>query len=291
MNEKDFLLAGKITSKVREDSRKLIVAGAKYADIADEIEGMIIKLGARPAFPVNISANEIAAHDTARPNDDRELKNGDVVKIDLGASVNGWAGDTAYTVEINTDKHKKMIEACEEALRQAIKTAGKGVELRAIGKKIEETTTKAGYNPIRNLGGHPLDEYQLHGDFIIPNYDNHSTQKLEAGGIAIEPFITTGEGWVEDAQEMLIYCLERPKPVRNMTAREILKFITKNYNTMPFAERWIAKEFKHYEYALRVLLEEGVIHGYKKLREQSKGIVAQAEHSLLINDKTIVTTI
>jgi len=290
MNREEFLKAGMITAKAREESKKLIVAGAKYVDIADKIEAMIVKLGARPAFPVNISANEMAAHDTARPDDERELRPGDVVKIDLGASVNGWLGDTAYTVEVDNDKYASLIKASVDALNEAIKVTKQGVELCAIGRAISAVAEKAGYNPIRNLGGHPLGEYQLHGEFMIPNYDNHSTQKLEAGSIAIEPFITTGDGWVEDVPEMLIYSLERPKPVRNVIARQMQKFIINNYNNLPFAERWIAREFKHHEYGLRVLLDEGVLHGYNKLRERSKGIVAQTEHSLLINGTTIVST-
>ncbi len=290
MNINDFLLAGKITAKVREESRKWIVAGAKYTDIADKIEGRIFELGAKPSFPVNISVNDKAAHDTARPNDERELKTGDVVKIDLGAQVNGWPGDTAYTVEIDTDKFSDLIKSSSDALNKAISIVKKGVELKEIGSAIQGVIEKAGFNPIRNLGGHPLDQNKLHGEFFIPNFNNHSTFKLKEGGIAIEPFATTGEGWVDNSSEMLIYSLEKPKPVRNIIARKMLKFIIKEYGTLPFAERWISREFKHYEYGLRSLINEGVLHGYNILKEKTGGIVAQTEHSFLINDKVIVTT-
>jgi len=290
MNKKDFLLAGKITAKVREESKKWVIKGAKYKDIADKAESMIKELGAKPSFPINISANEYAAHDTAKPNDERELKSGDVVKIDLGASINGWPGDTAYTMEIETDKHSKLIKASEEALTSAIKLTGKNTELKTIGNKIEEVITKAGFNPIRNLGGHPLDQNKLHGEFTIPNHDNGSTRKIGVGGRAIEPFATTGQGWVDNDPEILIYSLIKPKPIRNPIARKLLKHIIKYYGSLPFAERWIAKEFKHYNYGLRDLLNQGIIHGYHKLKEKSKGIVAQSEHSLLINGGTIITT-
>lgn len=290
MNKKDFLKAGRITAKVREASKKWVVKGAKYTEIADKAENMIRSLGAKPAFPVNISANNHAAHDTAMPNDERELKTGDIVKIDLGASVNGWLGDTAYTAEIETNKQQSLIKASREALNKAISMAKKGATLGAIGKSIEEEITKRGYNPIKNLGGHPLGENTLHGDFVIPNYDNRSTQRIEAGGIAIEPFATTGEGFVENAPQTLIYNLVKQKPVRNNTARKILKHVVKNYGTLPFAERWIAKEFKHYEYGLRTLVKKGVLHGYNILREKEGELVSQSEHSLLINKETIVTT-
>lgn len=289
MNE-EFILAGKITARVREESKKWVTKGAKYTFIADKIENRIRELGAKPAFPVNISVNDRAAHDTARPEDERELKVGDVVKIDLGAQVNGYVGDSAYTVEIETEKHKELINASLDALNNALKITKKGTELREIGRIIETTITKTGYNPIRNLGGHPLSQGELHGDFIIPNYDNNSTQKISEGTYAIEPFATNGEGWVTNDNETLIYNLETKRPTRNPIARDILKHVTKYYATLPFAERWIAKEIKHYEYGLKNLIQEGIIHAYHVLKEQSKGIVAQSEHSILINDKTTITT-
>jgi len=290
MNE-EFILAGKITGRVREESKKWITKGAKYTFIADKIENRIKELGAKPAFPVNISVNDKAAHDTARPEDERELKVGDVVKIDLGAQVNGYVGDSAYTMEIETEKHKELINASLDALNNALRITKKGTELRAIGRIIEATITKAGYNPIRNLGGHPLGQGELHGDFIIPNYDNNSTQTLDEGTYAIEPFATTGEGWVINDNETLIYNLENKRPTRNPIARDILKHVTKYYGTLPFAERWIAKEVKHYEYGLKNLLQEGILHAYHVLKEQSKGIVAQSEHSILVNEKTTISTI
>lgn len=291
MNKTDFILAGKISAKVREESRKRIKAGMKYAELADKVEERISLLGGKTAFPVNISVNEYAAHDTARPNDERELKEGDVVKIDIGAQVNGWIGDTAYTMEVSTNKRSELIKASSDALNEALRIINRNTELQEIGRLIQETIKKAGFNPIRNLGGHPLGEHKLHGAFIIPNYDNHSSQKLGEGGFAIEPFATTGEGMVTDAPETLIYSLENPKPVRNALARELLKHIQKYYSTLPFAERWIAKEFKHYEMPLRILLQERILHGYNILREKSRGLVSQAEHTVLINNETTITTL
>ncbi len=290
MNE-EFILAGKITARVREESRKWIVKGAKYTNIADKIEDRIKELGARPAFPVNISVNDKAAHDTARPEDERELKSGDVVKIDLGAHVNGWLGDSAYTIEVETEKYKELINASKEALNNALAIVNKKTKLYEIGKIIEATIMKKGYQPIRNLCGHPLNQWEMHGEFIIPNYDNNSKQELGEGKYAIEPFATNGEGWVINDNETLIYNLENKRPTRNPIARDILKHVDKYYGTLPFAERWIAREIKHYEYGLKSLLQEGIMHAYNVLKEKSKGIVAQSEHSILINEKTTVTTI
>ncbi len=288
---KDFILAGKITAKVREESKKWVKPGTKIIELADKIENRIKELGAKPSFPVNISINDKAAHDTAKPNDERIINSGDVVKIDLGASINGWPGDSAYTVEVDNDKYTNLIKASEEALSNAIKIINHKTKLGVIGKEINDTIKKYGYNPIRNLGGHPLSKNKLHGDFIVPNYNNHSSREIGVGGRAIEPFATTGEGWVVNINEMLIFSLIKQKPIRNTLARSLLKHIIKYYGPLPFTERWIAKEFKHYEYALKILINEGIIKGYNVLREASGGIVAQTEHSLLITqDKTIIIT-
>ena len=225
MNE-EFILAGKITARVREESRKWIVKGAKYTNIADKIEDRIKELGARPAFPVNISVNDKAAHDTARPEDERELKSGDVVKIDLGAHVNGWLGDSAYTIEVETEKYKELINASKEALNNALAIVNKKTKLYEIGKIIEATIMKKGYQPIRNLCGHPLNQWEMHGEFIIPNYDNNSKQELGEGKYAIEPFATNGEGWVINDNETLIYNLENKRPTskrHTKTRRQILR--------------------------------------------------------------------
>ncbi len=281
-------LACKITAKVREESKKLIKPGAKYLEVVEWIENRIKELGAFPAFPVNISVNSIAAHDTAKVDDDREINSGDVVKIDLGAHVNGWPGDTAYTIEVDSDKHSLLISTTKKALDIVSPLIKEGTPVSLIGEKIEQTLKENNFNPIRNLGGHPLSQYKLHGDFMIPNYNNNSTRKIK-GFVAVEPFATTGQGFVVEDREVLIYSLIDPRPIRDPIARGMLKYIIKYYNSLPFAERWIANKFKHYEYGLRKLLRENIIKGFPILKEVSGHVVAQFEHSFDSKSGIILT--
>ncbi len=287
---KDALNAGRITARVKNASRKWIKEGVLISDFADKVENEIIRLKAKPAFPVNISLNECAAHDTARVNDERVFSEGNVVKIDLGVHINGWIGDTAYTVEISSDRYKKLIEASNKALLKAQKAARKGIELREIGRIIHEVISGEGFNPIYNLGGHPLMQYQQHGGFIIPNYDNYDKKKLEEPLFAIEPFATNGDGYVKNGSRAFIYNLVSEKPTRSMISRKVLTFIRREYNTLPFAERWIARKFKLYKPALRLLTGEGILHAYPMLIEKTGGIVSQHENTILLNDEKIITT-
>ncbi len=288
---KDALIAGKIAARVKNASKKWVKEGVKVSEFADKVENEIRRLKAAPAFPVNISFNECAAHDTARVNDERVFSEGDVVKVDLGVHVNGWIGDTAYTVEISSDKYKELIKASKDALLKAQKIIKKGVELREIGRAIQEVIKGYGFRPIFNLGGHPLRQYEQHGEFMIPNYDNGDKMRLEEPLFAVEPFATNGEGYVKNGNYALIYNLVSDRPTRSRISREILSYIKKEYKTLPFAERWIAEKFKLYKAGLRMLVMEGILHQYPLLIEKSGGIVSQHENTMLFeNNKLVITT-
>jgi methionyl aminopeptidase len=99
----DYIKAGKIAAEVREIARERDWVGKTVYEICEEVENQIKKRGAKCAFPVNVSINEIAAHYTAEPNDPITITDSDLVKIDLGAQINGYIADTAVTVCHDTD--------------------------------------------------------------------------------------------------------------------------------------------------------------------------------------------
>ena len=283
----NWIKAGKITAECIELGRGMVKVGVKLLDVAEAIEKKIIDSGARPAFPVNISINEVAAHDTPSIDDGRVFCEGDLVKIDIGVCVEGAIGDAAVSVDLGD--HEKLIKASEEALKEAIKVVKLGVELREIGKKIDEVIGGFGFKPIRNLSGHGLDLYKIHTGMSIPNYDNKDNRELEEGYVAIEPFATTGGGKVVEGKGSGIYRLQSKKNTRTGLARDLLKFISKEYGEMPFAKRWL-KGRKGLDFALNVLEKEGILYQYPLLVEGSKGIVSQAEHSLFVGEEVKVLT-
>lgn len=282
--KEDLIKAGEIARKAREYAKEICKENVKFIEVTDKIEKKIVDFGGKPAFPVDISVNHLAAHDSPMVNDERVFVKGDVVKLDLGVHVNGHVTDTAITVEVGTNNYKKLIEASSKALDEACKIIEPGIELRKIGRVVQDTITSYGYSPIRNLSGHGLGIYEVHTGLTIPNFDNNDKTKLVKDFVcAIEPFATTGVGSVDEGKLSGIYAVINPKNVRDMFARKVLQFAIENYKKLPFSIRWIHKEFSNRGLmALRILEKEGVLHQYRILPETSKGIVSQKEHTVKV---------
>ncbi|MGM5483177.1 MAG: type II methionyl aminopeptidase [Nanobdellota archaeon] len=291
MSHEDWLKAGEITSKAREYAKSLVKPGNKLLDVAEKTESKIKELGGNVGFPINISMNEIAAHYTPIPDDELVFDN-QVVKIDIGVEVNGAIGDSAVTVDLS-GKYTKLIEASKEALNNAISILRDDVTLGEIGKIIHETINNYGYTPIKNLSGHGLDEYTVHCPPQIPNIDTGSQTKLKKGMyFAIEPFATNGTGKVRESGEAMIFSQINKKPVRDPTARKLLKKI-EHVKGLPFTNRHFSKELSpaRLRLALRQLKLSGNLNDYPPLVEVSNGIVAQTEHSFYIDNNGKVITL
>lgn len=285
MNIEDWRSAGKIASDVREWSRDIVKKDAKVLDIATKIENKIKASGAELAFPVNLSFDNVAAHDTANFEDIRVL-NQELVKVDVGVQVNGCIGDTALTIDLS-GKYSRLIEAAEVALQSALEQVRKDPKLGLIGKQIEDSIVSHGFQPIRNLSGHGIAEYDVHDSPTIPNYDTKSSKELLRGKVyAIEPFATTGVGRIEEKGEGIIFSLANNSNVRDAITRKVLLHIQKKYKTLPFSKRELASSFKlgEVQYALKQLQMSNILHSYPPLIEVSCGMVAQVEHTFYIHD-------
>ena len=240
---RDWIKAGEIASEVLEYGKGLIKKDKSVLEIVEKVEGRIFQLGGKPAFPTQLSINEIAAH-YAPIKEELTIKENDIVKLDVGAHVNGAIGDNAVTVGNN----KELIQASRDALNEAIKIVQIGTELREIGKVIDETISSYGFKPIKNLTGHSIELYEQHAGLSIPNIDDGDDTKLEKGMvIAIEPFATTGIGLIEEGKLSGIYKLEKIKSVRTQMSKEILDFVVKEYKTLPFTKRWLFKKYQEFK--------------------------------------------
>ncbi|MFH1066165.1 MAG: type II methionyl aminopeptidase [Nanoarchaeota archaeon] len=284
----NWIKAGKIAAECLNYGCELAKPGTKLFDIAEQIEAKIKELGAKPAFPVNLSLNSMAAHYTPHMGDETLFTEKDILKIDVGVHVDGFVGDCARTV----GHDKELIAAAEAALNDAIPLCKPGTKLCDIGKSIEKAIGSRGFMSIRNLSGHGIDKFNLHAGISIPNFDNGDKTELHEGQIiAIEPFATKGtSGKVSEGKLSGIYKLGRIKPVRDMNARKMLSFIANEYNNLPFAERWLEKEFPMAKYMLQLMLKENILHAYPQLSESSKGDVSQAEHTIYVAEKPIILT-
>jgi methionyl aminopeptidase len=290
MDKQKAIRAGKIASKIREYAKSIIKPGIPLLEIAEKIEKKITELGGKPAFPVNLGINEITAHYTPSY-DDKTLANG-LLKVDFGVHVDGWIADLAFSLDLeNSEENKKLIEASEKAVKNAIQKIKIGISLGEIGKIIQQTIENEGFSPITNLSGHEMQKYELHAGKMIPNIDNKKTEKLERGLYAIEPFATNGSGKVVEGKPSGIYRLTDNKNVRNTEARKILNFIIEEYKTLPFCSRWIVKKFGIKSlFALKQLEDNGNLHQYPQLIEISRAKVSQTEETVFVDNEIIVTT-
>lgn len=282
---------GEIAKQVVEYAKTIIKPNVPLLEIAEKIESKIVELGAKPAFPVNLSINEIAAHFTPAYND--ETKAIGLLKVDIGVHKSGLVADTAFSLDLeNSEQNKKLIQAAEDALAAALKTIKFDVPLNEIGAAVEKAILSKGFQPIRNLSGHAIQPYDLHAGLTIPNHATSSPMPLPEGLYAIEPFATLGVGEVRDGKPSGIYHLQKEANVRDSFAREVLAFIIKEYHTLPFCARWIQKKFNTRGLlALRQIEQAGLLHHYPQLIEKNSGKVAQAEHTVIITEKEkIITT-
>jgi methionyl aminopeptidase len=277
----NYRKAGQICAKARKEAEKAFKPG----------EAKIRELGGEPAFPVNISINELTAHYTPSAHDQRVIESKDLVKIDIGAHVDGYIGDMAFSV--CNEPGNPLIKCAEDCLNAGIKAIEPGVTVAEISHAIAETAEKAGLGVIVNLTGHTLDRHVFHGSPSIPNIKNNSTHQFkEDDVIALEPFITYNNSFIKESGPTEIYSYVQDRPVRLAEARDILVLARDGYHKLPFAKRWLLKKFSPIKVALalRQLEAAQAIQPYPVLREAEGKPVAQAEHTIIVAKKPIVTT-
>jgi len=296
MQIEDYIKAGKIVAEVRENVRKKNWVGVTLEEICEEVEGEILKRGAKRAFPVNTSVNEVAAHYTAEPNDEKVVSDTDLIKIDLGAQINGYIADTAVTVCYDP-QYDSLVQAAEDALKNAVSMIKIGVKSSDVGRTIEKTVKQLGFKPIMNLSGHSLAQYTIHAGKSIPNIWSIGSFSFKGDeAYACEPFVTTdeGSGIVQEGKIKNIFALGSRKRTKNEEADRLQEYIWANFNMLPFALRWLLKDWeeKKARELLEILIKKKVVHAYPILIERNSQRVAQAEHTLIPTENgATVTTI
>ncbi len=275
--------AGAISREARELGASMIAEGVKLVDVAEAVEELIIKRGGKPAFPVNIGINDVAAHYSPSTADPLVFQKGDLVKLDVGAHVDGYIGDTAVSVEVGTKNWTKLIEASAEALRVAIQMIGDNVSVSTIGGAVERTIHARGYKPVVNLTGHGLKRYILHAGLTVPNFDDKSQSKIRNDMVvAIEPFATDGGGQIFNDRPGNIYRVIRDRPLRDADAQALFDRIKSEYAGLPFCERWCTRIDPKAPHLLRTMQRHGQISSYSVLKEVRGGMVSQTEHTMMV---------
>jgi methionyl aminopeptidase len=284
--QKKYHKAGQVARQALNHGLSLIQKNTRYLEVADEIEDFI-KKKAKIAFPVNISINEIAAHYTPSLNDPGVFKRGDVVKIDVGAHVDGYIGDTAETVEVESNRYQELIVSAKKALRAGLHEIKNNVLVSHIGQCIEKSIKDDNFNPVDNLNGHQLQQYVLHAGISIPNIGTKNGKVLTTGDtVAIEPFATSGQGHVKNSVDGNIYHLAPGGASHFPRAREVYNLILENFGNLPFASRWLAEFIpdKRIPVTLSMLQRRRLVTSYKTLVEVSGHVVTQAENTVIVTE-------
>jgi methionyl aminopeptidase len=217
--------AGRIDAEVLEQVAKLAAPGVTTWELDQFAERALRERGAIPTFKgyrnfpcsICVSVNEEVVHGI--PSKNRVLKDGDIVSLDLGATirrqVNGkqqdFIGDTAVTIAVGSvsPRLKKLLDDTRRALYAGIQASRAGATLDDIGGAIEDIAKEAGYGIVREYGGHGIG-FNYHEDPFILNYRSGSRTKLKPGMvIAIEPMFNLGgdrvrvkqDGWTVVTQD------------------------------------------------------------------------------------------
>ncbi len=300
-NEIDaYVRAGEIAKDVKVFARGLIKPGMKLIDVAEAVDAKIVELGGEIAFPVNLSLNEVAAHYTPAPGDEKVAEG--ILKVDIGVCVDGFIADTAFSIDLTSDgRYKDMMDLNEEILKNIAEVIKPGVLVRDVGDVAQNTLEKwnsssgSKFSIIKSLSGHLLGQNEIHAGLTISNYRNDNRTELDDVAFAIEPFVTTGVGDIYEGPTGGIYVLQEDNPVRDRDAREVLSYIKDTFVTRPFCLRFLVKAFDKFsfnrlKFILGGMVKSGILHEYPMLIEKSREPVSQFENTFLISGRKVVCT-
>ncbi|MFX0103326.1 MAG: type II methionyl aminopeptidase [Candidatus Hodarchaeota archaeon] len=283
--------AGKIAKEALQKAKEKTKLGVKVIDLITEVEAFILEQGGSIGFPMNVSINNVAAHYTSGPRDLTEFEEGMIVKLDVGVHVDGYIADTATTVSFSNDPAlENLFPAAEKSMQAGIDMLKVGAKTNEIGNKINEIIKSYKYIPIKDLSGHSLEQWMVHGEKKVPLVAMPTGQTIEEGDvIAIETFASTGEGQTHPLNYGNIYqlMLTHVPKIRNRSAKKLIGFIAKNYKTLPFCHRAWAKEVVVPRFALNELINTGVLMEYKILSDIKGSFVAQSEKTVYIHSDSI----
>ncbi len=294
--------AGQIAYEVLNEVKTLIKPETPIIEICEKAENMILEKGADGlGFPTNVSIDNIAAHYSSPYGDQSVIPSDGIVKLDLGVHVNGYIADTAVSIPLSAT-YKELAKAAEDGFNSGMEIVQAGSLPSVIGKQIEETITSYGFRPIRELTGHKLGRYELHGDKRFPNisvpFDTAEADLQVGEAFALETFATTGTGSVHEVSgtKYIYMLLPRRIAVRNPVSRKIYSTAYRKYKSLPFAERYLTSfdgfNPSRVRFTLRQLLNGGGAIAYPPLADEKGSYVAQHEHTFIITEEKgiIITT-
>jgi methionyl aminopeptidase len=198
--------AGRLVGEVLAELSAMVAPGITTADLDEAAERRILAAGAVPAFkgyhgyPATICAsiNEEVIHGI--PSGRRVLEAGDVISIDVGASLDGYYGDSAVTLPVGpvSEEAATLLRVTDEALHKAIARVRPGGRVSDIGHAVQQHVEAFGFSVVREFVGHGIGQ-RMHEEPQIPNYGEPGRGPRLAEGmvLAIEPMVNAGKAAVK----------------------------------------------------------------------------------------------
>jgi len=192
--------AGRIVALTHKELQAAIRPGVTTKELDQIADDFIRKQGALPSFkgyhgyPASIcaSVNEVIVHGIP---EDRKLKDGDIISIDIGANIHGYHGDSAWTWGVGqiSETAQKLLDVTEASLFKGLEQARTGNRLSDIGHAVQTHVESHGFSVVREYEGHGIGQ-QMHEDPSIPNYGPPGRGPILKTGmtLAIEPMVNVG---------------------------------------------------------------------------------------------------
>ncbi|SPQ23233.1 efbc8e2c-7a9c-4354-92c5-209d7ef7ac24 [Thermothielavioides terrestris] len=310
-----FLQNYRKAAEVHRQTRRWVQETAKPGqtlnDIAEGIEDSVRALlenaGLQPGealksglgFPTGLCLNHQVAHYTPNPGQKPVvLQEQDVLTVDFGVHINGWIVDSAFTMAFDPT-YDNLLAAVKDATNSGIKTAGVDVRISDVSAAIQEAMESYEVEirgktypvkAVRNLCGHNIARYHIHGGKSIPFVKNRDQTKMEEGEVfAIETFGTTGRGIVVDDMGIYGYGLHHDAPlnvpVSLSSARRLHKTIRENFGTIVFCRRYLERlGVEKYLAGMNCLVANGIVEEYRPLMDIKGSYSAQFEHTFLLRE-------
>ncbi|KAL9045297.1 MAG: hypothetical protein Q9214_001640 [Letrouitia sp. 1 TL-2023] len=333
----EYRHGAEVHRQVRQWAQKNIKPGQSLTEIAEGIEDSVRALTGHQGleegdsikggmgFPTGLSLNNCAAHYTPNAGNKTILQDTDVMKVDFGVHINGRIVDSAWTMTFDP-VYDNLLAAVKDATNTGVREAGIDVRMSDIGAAIQEAMESyevqiggqtLPVKSIRNLNGHDIIQYSIHGGKSVPIVKGGDQTKMEEGEtFAIETFGSTGKGYVRDDVRIDFQSLKSPThsqqletshyakradapnvALRISSARTLLNAITKNFGTLPFCRRYLDR-LGHEKYLLGVrplstlnfyncvaygfqlnnLVASGIVESYPPLCDVKGSYTAQFEH-------------
>ncbi|KAI4154631.1 MAG: hypothetical protein L6R39_001368 [Caloplaca ligustica] len=303
----DYRHGAEVHRQVRKWAQQNIKPGQTLTEIAEGIEDGVRALTGHQGleegdnikggmgFPTGLSLNHCAAHYTPNAGNKTVLQKEDVMKVDFGVHLNGRIVDSAFTMTFDP-VYDNLLAAVKDATNAGVREAGIDVRMSDIGAAVQEAMESyeveiggktLPVKCIRNLNGHDIIQYSIHGRKSVPIVKGKDQTKMEEGEtFAIETFGSTGNGYVRDDLETSHYAKKADAPnvaLRVSSARALLNSISKNFGTLPFCRRYLDR-LGHEKYLLGLnnLVSSGIVEAYPPLCDVKGSYTAQFEHTILL---------